>query len=341
MSKKKKKKTLSEDQTGAIEAMNIDPASVNPAPNSSDSIIAVEATTEATGELVEAAVKSEESSETLAPVDSEVSGQEGTVEAAAIETRSEELAAETNTSLVTDRTEIKRALEAMIFASPKAISARRIKSILTSNNFDVSGTEELLAEIEQDFSGRGFELRRSAGSWQFRTNPNQADVLQKLLEDRPVRLSPSALEVLAIVAYKQPVTRAEVDAVRGIDSSHLTRGLMEKNLIRSEGHAETPGRPLLFATTPQFLEIFGLDSLDDLPSTEEFEKELSVASGSDSDTQVMVGDQTELLATAAFHDHISGLPANPERGAFDEPNEESVNPADFGVSERALEEAQN
>ncbi len=242
-------------------------------------------------------------------------------------------------NLVTDRTEIKRALEAMIFASPKAISIRKIKSILTSNHFDVSGTDEVLAEIEQDFLGRGFELKRSAGSWQFRSNPNQSDILQKLLEDRPVRLSPSALEVLAIIAYKQPVTRAEIDAVRGIDSSHLTRGLMEKNLIRSVGHAETPGRPLLFGTTTQFLEIFGLDSLDDLPSAEEFERELAVASGSDNESAVMTGDQAELLAGAEFHDRISGLSANPDRGNYDEPVEESSNPADFGVAERALEEA--
>jgi segregation and condensation protein B len=245
------------------------------------------------------------------------------------------------TALITDRSEIKRALEALIFASPKAISLRRIKGIMTSNNFDVSLTDEILEEIETEFANRGFQLKKVASSYQFRTNPSQSDILEKLLEDRPVRLSASALEVLAIVAYKQPVTRAEVDAVRGIDSSHLTRGLMEKNLIRSEGHAETPGRPLLFGTTPYFLEIFGLNSLDDLPSAEEFEKELSVPGDIEREdaASVMLGDNAELFANGIFHDRPSGLPANPERGDFDQVSEESISNPDFGVEERALSEA--
>ncbi len=286
-------------------------------------------------ELAEAEVSDEFNAELVA-----ASTEETELATLAEDVEKQESDSNAATQLVTDRSEIKRAVEAIIFASPKAVSARRIKGLLTSNNFDVQGLDEVLEEIEKDYADRGFNLKRVANSWQFRTNPSQADILQNLLEDRPVRLSPSALEVLAIVAYKQPVTRAEVDAVRGIDSSHLTRGLMEKNLIRSEGHAETPGRPILFGTTPYFLEVFGLDSLDDLPSAEEFEKELAVTGDADGEGTVLVGDADELLSGADFHDRSSGLPANPDRGSYDETSEESVHAADFGVAERALTEAE-
>ena len=171
---------------------------------------------------------------------------------------------------------------------------------------------------------RGFQLVKVAGGYQFRTHPSTADLLQKLLEDKPARLGQSALEVLSIVAYKQPITRAEIDSVRGVDSGHLIKGLLEKNLIRTQGHAETAGRPLLYGTAPYFLEVFSLGSLDELPSVEEFERELP-------------SDSAEAAVLAP---ELGALGAEPDRGVFDQIPEESVHAAEFGVDERALEEVQ-
>ncbi len=209
--------------------------------------------------------------------------------------------------LVYDRDEIIQAIEALIFASPKPISLQRIKRILTSLNFDTENLKEIIEEMQAATENKGVQLCRVAQSYQYRTHRKQADVVQKIVEEKPARLSKSALEVLAIVAYKQPVTRADLDSVRGIDSGHLLRGLLEKNLIKMDGHAELPGRPMLYSTSPYFLEIFSLNSLDDLPSLEEFSRELQ--GGADADGIVLAADP-EL-------DPLSPLAANPDRGDFD------------------------
>lgn len=209
--------------------------------------------------------------------------------------------------LVYDRDEIVQAIEALVFASPKPISLQRIKRILTSLNFDTENLKEIIEEMQAATENKGVQLCRVAQSYQYRTHRKQADVVQKIVEEKPARLSKSALEVLAIVAYKQPVTRADLDSVRGIDSGHLLRGLLEKNLIKMDGHAELPGRPMLYSTSPYFLEIFSLNSLDDLPSLEEFSRELQ--GGADADGIVLAADP-EL-------DPLSPLAANPDRGDFD------------------------
>jgi segregation and condensation protein B len=252
-----------------------------------------------------------------------------------------------NPNLITDLSEITRALEALVFASPKAISLKRIKGILGTFNYDTRPVVEILDQLIEDSKERGFQLVKVAGAYQYRSNPTQSDILQKLLEDKPVRLGASALEVLAIIAYKQPVSRSEIDAVRGVDSGHLTRGLLDKNLIRTVGHAETPGRPLLYGTTPYFLEVFTLNSLDDMPSLEDYDRELASKktaeseNSEDQENENIEGVNTAALEEASlFFDHASPLAANPDRGNFDEPSEENEEKADFGLSERAAEEVQ-
>ncbi len=252
-----------------------------------------------------------------------------------------------NPNLITDLAEITRALEALVFASPKAISLKRIKGILGTFNYDTRPVVEILDQLIEDSKERGFQLVKVAGAYQYRSNPTQSDILQKLLEDKPVRLGASALEVLAIIAYKQPVSRSEIDAVRGVDSGHLTRGLLDKNLIRTVGHAETPGRPLLYGTTPYFLEVFTLNSLDDMPSLEDYDRELASKKTAESENsedqehENIEGINTAALEEASlFFDHASPLAANPDRGNFDEPSEENEEKADFGLRERAAEEVQ-
>lgn len=221
-------------------------------------------------------------------------------------------------ALITNLDEIEQVLESVIFASTRPISLLRLKNLLTKYKYDVSNLGDVLTALEQKFETRGFQLSRVAGGYQFRTHPKNADVLQSLLEDKPARLSQSALEVLAIVAYKQPVTRSEIDAVRGIDSGHLMKGLLEKNLVRTVGHADTPGRPMIYGTTPYFLEVFSCGSLDDLPAVEEFQRELAP-----SDTDAANAEDADGT--------LNVLAATPDRGAFDHPAEERFETPDFGA----------
>jgi segregation and condensation protein B len=105
-----------------------------------------------------------------------------------------------------------------------------------------------------------------AGGFQLRTLPEFSPYLRQIQKTRPLRLSPAALETLSVIAYRQPVTRAEVEHVRGVDAGPVVRSLLERGLIRIAGHREVPGRPMVYATTRRFLEVFGLGKLGDLPA---------------------------------------------------------------------------
>lgn len=117
---------------------------------------------------------------------------------------------------------------------------------------------------------RGVTVAEVAGGWQLRTRPEHAELVKTFLQAKPGRLTRAALETLSLVAYKQPVTRAEVEDVRGVDCGAVLKGLLERRLIRILGKKEEPGRPLLYGTTPTFLEVFGLRSLRELPTLREF-----------------------------------------------------------------------
>jgi segregation and condensation protein B len=237
-----------------------------------------------------------------------------------------------DSNLITDSQEIEGVLEAIIFAAPKAISLLRIKNLLRAFSYDISQLNEILNNMVDKQDARGFQLIKVGGGYQYRTHPKHSDVMQKMLEDRPAKLSPSALEVLSIVSYKQPITRTEIDSVRGVDSGHLMKGLLEKNLVRTVGHAESPGRPMLYGTAPYFLEVFGLNSLDDLPALDEMNRELvnNDETSGENDSMMLANDPGLMIDG-------SSLAANPDRGAFDEPNEEAFEQPDFGETERALE----
>ncbi len=244
-----------------------------------------------------------------------------------------------DTTKITDFGEIEQAVESLVFASTRPISLQRMKNALNHFNYDLSQLGDVLKSLEQKYENSGFQLVKVAGGYQLRSNPKQSDLLQRILEDKPAKLGTSALEVLAIVAYKQPVTRSEIDAVRGTDSGHLMKGLLEKNLVRSLGHAETPGRPMIYGTTSYFLEVFSLNSLDDMPAVDEFVRELGpdadAAPGGEGNPLVLAADGGvgATGADAAFFDRPSPLSAEPDRGAFDEPAEDRFETPDFGAAE--------
>lgn len=166
--------------------------------------------------------------------------------------------------------EIAATVEAVLFATDTPLNPGRIAQVaeLPGRRAVQQAIDTLNARYEQ--MGCSFRIDRIAGGFQMLTLPEYHDVLSRLLRSRKdTRLSQAALETLAIVAYRQPILRADIEAIRGVAGGEVLRGLLEKSLVKIVGRAEVPGRPMLYGTTRRFLEVFGLPSLDDLPRAEE------------------------------------------------------------------------
>jgi segregation and condensation protein B len=167
-------------------------------------------------------------------------------------------------------------VDALIFASDCPVSIQKIRQIIDDvSNEQLSAKDilEIIEEINNDNKShnRGFYLQEVAGGFQFRTRPNYASWIKKLKKSKAFRLTQPTMETLAIVAYKQPIIRAEVDKIRGVDSGGVIKNLLDRNLIKIAGRKNIPGRPFMFGTTARFLEVFGLEKLSDLPTLKEFE----------------------------------------------------------------------
>lgn len=161
-------------------------------------------------------------------------------------------------------------VEAALFAASRPLSVAELASL--EPDAGEAGVRSALEEIAAEFDGdrHGVELAEIAGGWQFLTRREHAEAIDRAqFALKPRRLSPAALETLAIIAYRQPVGRLEVDEIRGVDSGAVIDKLAERGLVEVVSRGEGLGRPLLYATTPQFLELLGLKSLDDLPRLEE------------------------------------------------------------------------
>lgn len=161
----------------------------------------------------------------------------------------------------------KRVLESLIFVSDAVISPVQLGRIA---KIKVAEVRELLAEICVDYEGRGIELVEVNGGYQFRSVAASAPYVRNLVAQKPVRLTKAQLETLALIAYRQPITRPEIDDVRGVDSGSAIKVLLERELVKILGRKEEAGRPLLYGTTPHFLEFFGMNAMTDLPTLREF-----------------------------------------------------------------------
>jgi segregation and condensation protein B len=181
-----------------------------------------------------------------------------------------------------DRREQRRIVEALLLAAPEPLTAQRLGELVPGAK--AATVRELVTELNVEYAqqGRGFEIAEVAGGWQLRTCADLAEYVHALHPRRAVRLSRAALETLAVVGYKQPITRAEIEHVRGVDAGAVLRSLLERDLVRIAGHREIPGRPMLYATTRRFLEVFGLASLEGLPSLRDLQE---IASSVESATQ--------------------------------------------------------
>ena len=185
--------------------------------------------------------------------------------------------------MTTTPEEIKAGLESIIYAADEPATLDQIANALGVEKTVARAALDLLVASYQT-DERGIEVRKVAGGWRFYTKPQHHDVVRKFIKSLqpPLRLTMPALETLAVIAYKQPVTVPEINEIRGVHVGGVIKTLLEKRLITTAGRKEVIGRPILYRTSKQFMMRFGLSDLDELPSLKEFEQLAQAALGSDS-----------------------------------------------------------
>jgi segregation and condensation protein B len=167
---------------------------------------------------------------------------------------------------------IKSIVESLLFVAEGPLTLQRLAEVLDgADKKAIAGAlEQLKADLETN--RRGLRMVEVAGGFQLRTPKENADWVKKYLGGRPARMGRATLETLAIIAYRQPMTKAEVEAIRGVDVDGVVNTLVERNLIRAVGRKDVPGRPFLFGTTPEFLQLFNLKDLTELPTLKEMDE---------------------------------------------------------------------
>ena len=198
-------------------------------------------------------------------------------------------------------------VESLLFAAERPLTVKDIRRILKDPSVRQIqlALKALIAETEH----RGVVVSQVAGGFRLRTNPNNAKYVQRMLAGRPARLSRSQLEALAVIAYRQPITKAEIDHVRGVDCSAVLRVLLERDLCRIVGRKEEPGRPILYGTTVEFLEFFNLKSLRDMPDLHEFRE---LTDDSRATLRERYGDDAEEIEAEVLGQQTLGLDADGE-----------------------------
>lgn len=170
--------------------------------------------------------------------------------------------------------ELKKVIEALLFVSDKPLLTREIKAVIKEDLSENDKLEDILKQMQEEYNqlNLAFELKFVADGWTFATKPQYSPWIKKLLKEKTIlKLSPSAMEVLAIIAYKQPITRAEIDNIRGVDCGGVLDTLTDRKFVKIVGRKESLGRPLLYGTTQEFLRHFGLSHLSELPIIENAE----------------------------------------------------------------------
>jgi len=212
-----------------------------------------------------------------------------------------------------DILEIQSCVEALLFISDKPLSLEKLHQLLEPH-FDIALFREAVAALKERYQAthHGFELAEVAGGYQFRTKPGRASLAKKLVKVQTQRLSSGAMETLAIIAYKQPAMKEDVDKIRGVDSSYFVRHLIDRKLIKISGRSELPGRPMLYSTTQEFLEIFGLMNLSSLPSLRELEQMIPGSQSNNPDDEDPRVREMRRLVGEMKADRTSALHYNPK-----------------------------
>jgi segregation and condensation protein B len=170
-----------------------------------------------------------------------------------------------------DKEQIRAIIESLLFAAGEALPLPRLYELVDA---DKKAVRAALAELQEQMNlpGRGVRLVEAAGGWQFQTSPENAAWVGRLLQSKPVRLSRPSLETLSIIAYRQPVTRPEIEEIRGVDTGGVIKTLLDHDFVQIQGRKDVPGKPLIYGTAKRFLEFFRLKSLADLPTLKEMEE---------------------------------------------------------------------
>ncbi|MEJ2316164.1 MAG: SMC-Scp complex subunit ScpB [Gammaproteobacteria bacterium] len=169
---------------------------------------------------------------------------------------------------------VKHIVEAALLASGKPLSVDRLLTLFLDNEQpDRKAIRDVLESLQQEYEGRGIEVREVSTGWRIQVRKEYAPWVSRLWEEKPGRYSRALLETLSLIAYRQPITRGEIEYVRGVAvSTNIVKTLLERDWVRVVGHRDVPGRPSLYATTREFLDYFGLKSLDELPTLAELKE---------------------------------------------------------------------
>ena len=212
--------------------------------------------------------------------------------------------------------EISSIIESLLFANDKPVSFKTIKDCFKGTQVKVSQVKKSIELLKVDYASpaRGFTLEEVTNGYQLRTKADNLKYLKGAVKVKSFKLSGPALEVLSILAYKQPCIKHEVDEIRGVESGHLIRGLMERGLLTFAGKSELPGKPMYYATTRKFLEIFGLRNLNELPSLSEIDDLIPEGIGDELDKKESLGDvaedlsqQTELTSYSSGEEELEAI----------------------------------
>ena len=206
-----------------------------------------------------------------------------------------------------EESQIRSIVESVLFATDKPLSLAVIKQSFKGTSVRNADLRQALTALEEEYAStpRGFYLIEAGGGFQLRTKGDNLKYLRQSIKARPFKLSGPALEVLSIVAYKQPVTKNQIDEIRGVESGHLLRALMEKNLLAFGERSDLPGKPMYYESTRKFLEIFSLRNLAELPSLAEIDQLIPEGIG-DEDEKETLGDLTGELSQEVGSSYSEG-----------------------------------
>jgi segregation and condensation protein B len=225
---------------------------------------------------------------------------------------------------------VKRVLEAALLSASEPLTAMQLKRLF-SGELDVDSLRKILDELREEWAGRSVELTSVASGWRFRVKPDYQKYIDRITNEKPPRYSRAVLETLAIIAYRQPVTRGDIEDIRGVAVSPPTlKALEERGWIDVVGHRETPGRPALFATTRKFLDDLNLVSLEELPALEELQSTLDATLGSapfPAQEPLLGMDGDEAGQSAQAHEAAAAEATLPDEAAPPTPEAQADAPA--------------
>jgi segregation and condensation protein B len=210
-----------------------------------------------------------------------------------------------------EREELKAVIENVLFAADQPVSVGQLQDLFAETT-EKTVLKSALDELVKEYQSRNLQLMEVAEGYQLMTRHDYSDWVRKFMKlDKTAKLSQPSLDTLAIIAYKQPLTKAEVEEIRGVDSSGVVRTLLEKKVIAPSGRKKVPGRPILYRTTRKFLEYFGLMDLRDLPTLEDF-KESELAEGRDLSDQISLTFDDQALPDDAGVEAQPAEPSDPD-----------------------------